>query len=100
MDSLREHGRSAAVIVLGSVCMLFIAGGIEGVFRQTVTSIPIRFTVAGATAAWWIYYFGFVGRARDRRDAAEREAVQGRPQPRGSVRELAPQMSGQMEVAR
>jgi len=100
MDSLREHGRPAAVIVLGAVCMLFLAGGIEGVFRQTVTSVAIRFTVAGATAAWWIYYFGFVGRGRDRRDAAEREAAQGRPQPRGSVRELAPQMSGQMEVAR
>jgi uncharacterized membrane protein SpoIIM required for sporulation len=64
MDSLRERGRAAAVIVIGAVCMLFVAGLIEGVFRQTVTSVPIRFTVAGATAAWWIYYFGFVGRSR------------------------------------
>jgi len=72
LDSLRDHGRSAAVIVIGAVCMLFVAGLIEGVFRQTVTSVPVRFTVAGATAAWWIYYFGFVGRGRDRRDAAER----------------------------
>ena len=68
MDSLRERGRAAAVIVVGAVAMLFIAGLIEGVFRQTVTSVPIRFTVAGATAAWWIYYFGFAGR---RSDAAE-----------------------------
>jgi uncharacterized membrane protein SpoIIM required for sporulation len=64
MDSLRERGRAAAVIVIGAVCMLFVAGLIEGVFRQTVTSVPIRFTVAGATAAWWIYYFGCVGRSR------------------------------------
>jgi uncharacterized membrane protein SpoIIM required for sporulation len=70
-DSLREHGRSAAVIVIGGVCMLFAAGLIEGVFRQTVTSVAVRYTVAGATAAWWIYYFGFVGRARDRRLAEE-----------------------------
>ena len=100
MDSLREHGRAAAVIVLGAVCMLFLAGMIEGVFRQTVTSVPIRFTVAGATAAWWIFYFGFVGRGRDRRDAAERRAANHPERPSGSPHELAPQMSGQMEVAR
>ena len=93
MDSLREHGRSAAVIVLGAVCMLFVAGLIEGIFRQTVTSVPVRFTVAGATTAWWIYYFGFVGRARDRREAAEREATSLQPHPSGSVPELLPQMS-------
>jgi uncharacterized membrane protein SpoIIM required for sporulation len=71
-DSLREHGRAAAVVVIGAVAMLFLAGLIEGVFRQTVTSVPIRFAVAGATAAWWIYYFGFVGRGRE---AAERAAA-------------------------
>jgi uncharacterized membrane protein SpoIIM required for sporulation len=65
LDSLRERGRAAAVIVVGAVAMLFIAGLIEGVFRQTVTSVPIRFAVAGATAAWWIYYVGFVGRRRE-----------------------------------
>ena len=42
MDSLREQGRAAAVIVVGAVLMLFIAGLIEGVFRQTVTSVPMR----------------------------------------------------------
>lgn len=97
MDSLREHGRQAAVIVLGSVCMLFFAGMIEGVFRQTVTSVAIRFTVAGTTAAWWIFYFGFVGRGRD---AEERVAEDHRPARRGAAGELAPQMSGAMEVAR
>lgn len=64
-DSLREHGRAAAVIVIGAVLMLFIAGLIEGVFRQTVTSVPVRLAVAAATAAWWIYYFGFAGRGRE-----------------------------------
>lgn len=73
MDSLREHGREAAVIVVGAVAMLFIAGLIEGVFRQTVTSVPIRFAVAVATSAWWIYYFGFVGRRRERLEAGERD---------------------------
>ena len=70
MDSLRERGREAATIVVCAVLMLFIAGLIEGIFRQVVTDIAVRYGVATLTAAWWIYYFGFVGR---RRDAFERE---------------------------
>ena len=62
LDNLREHGRDAARIVAGCVLMLFIAGLIEGIFRQTVTSIAIRYTVAIATAAAWTYYFVRVGR--------------------------------------
>lgn len=77
MDALRDRGRAAAVIVIGAVLMLFIAGGIEGVFRQTVTSVPIRYAVAGSTAAWWIYYFGFVGRARERDEAADGGGLEG-----------------------
>ena len=69
LDSLRERGRAAAVIVIGGVLMLFVAGGIEGIFRQTVTNITARYAVAGLTAAWWIFYFSFVGRARDRAEA-------------------------------
>ncbi|HWU90061.1 MAG TPA: stage II sporulation protein M [Kofleriaceae bacterium] len=70
IDSLRERGREAATIVVCAVLMLFAAGLIEGIFRQVVTSIAVRYAVATLTAAWWIYYFGFVGR---RRDALERE---------------------------
>jgi hypothetical protein len=71
MDALRERGRHAAVLVIGAVIMLFIAGLIEGIFRQTVTSLPIRYAVAGGTALGWIFYFGYVGR---RRDVAIRDA--------------------------
>jgi uncharacterized membrane protein SpoIIM required for sporulation len=77
LDSLREHGRSAALIVIGAVCLLFIAGAIEGVFRQTVTSVPIRFAVAGSSAAWWVFYFGFVGRARDRQESESEASAPG-----------------------
>lgn len=58
IDHLREHGRDAARIVAGCVVMLFLAGLIEGIFRQTVTSVPIRLAVAGLSLAGWIYYFG------------------------------------------
>ena len=69
LDSLRERGREAASIVVCAVLMLFAAGLIEGIFRQLVTSIPVRYAVASATAAWWIFYFGFVGRRREREAA-------------------------------
>ena len=64
MDSLRERGRHAAILVIGAVMMLFIAGLIEGVFRQTVTDIYARFAVAGTTAIAWTAYYGFAGRKR------------------------------------
>lgn len=66
LDSLRERGRDAATIVVCAVMMLFVAGLIEGIFRQVVTNVAVRYTVAASTAAWWIYYFGFVGRRRAR----------------------------------
>lgn len=62
LQNLKLRGRDAGQIALGAVIMLFIAGMIEGIFRQTVQSITIRYMVAAATAAFWIYYFGFVGR--------------------------------------
>ena len=64
MDSLREMGRQAAVVVIGAVIMLFVAGLIEGIFRQTVTSVPIRYGVAAATGAFWLAYYGWCGRGR------------------------------------
>lgn len=63
LDNLRDHGHDAARIVAGCVVMLFVAGLIEGIFRQTVTSVPIRFAVAGLTAVGWGWYFARVGRA-------------------------------------
>ena len=62
LDALRERGRAAAVLVITAVLMLLIAGLIEGVFRQTVTNLYVRYAVAIATAAWWLGYFGWVGR--------------------------------------
>tara|TARA_R110002096_G_scaffold408075_1_gene606979 strand:- start:90865 stop:91872 length:1008 start_codon:yes stop_codon:yes gene_type:complete len=62
LQNLAIGGRVAGTAVLGAVIMLFIAGLIEGVFRQTVTSVPWRWTVVGVTATFWLYYFLWVGR--------------------------------------
>jgi len=65
LDNIARRGREAGLIVVGCVLLFGIAAVIEGVFRQTVTNIAVRWTVVVATALWWTYYFGFVGRGRD-----------------------------------
>ena len=60
--TLARQGRLAAGIVLGAVGLFFIAGLIEGIFRQTVQSIPWRYTLACLTLLLWALYFGLVGR--------------------------------------
>ncbi len=63
-ENLGRRGREAATLVLGAVCMLFIAALIEGFFRQLVHDMAIRYGLAIGTTLFWIYYFGFLGRAR------------------------------------
>jgi len=70
LDALRERGRQAALIVIGAVIMLFFAGLLEGIFRQTVTNVPIRYAVAAATAIFWTWYYGWCGRRRAAHEAA------------------------------
>jgi uncharacterized membrane protein SpoIIM required for sporulation len=50
-------GREGAVVILGVILMLFIAGIIEGIGRQVITSDIIRYTIAAATAVIWFNYF-------------------------------------------
>lgn len=63
-DAIAIAGRRAAVVALGSVGLFFIAGGIEGLFRQLVTDDLVRWNVALTTVAMWLLYFGFAGRKR------------------------------------
>jgi uncharacterized membrane protein SpoIIM required for sporulation len=50
-------GRQGAIVMMGVVVMLFIAGLLEGFARQLITSDVIRFSVAAATAVGWSMYF-------------------------------------------
>ncbi len=63
-DALVSAGRTAAGVVMGAVTMFFVAGLIEGLFRQLVTDIVVRYTVAACTAIAWALYIGLVGRER------------------------------------
>lgn len=72
MRNLAAGGREAAVVVIGAVTLFLVAGLIEGIFRQTVQSVPVRYAVAAATLVGWTWYFARVGRARERREAERR----------------------------
>ncbi len=65
LQNLAMRGRIAGQVVLGAVVMLFVAGLIEGIFRQTVQSITVRYVVATSTAVFWIWYFGWVGKGHE-----------------------------------
>jgi uncharacterized membrane protein SpoIIM required for sporulation len=60
LDKLTLVGREVGLIVVGSVALFFVAGLIEGFFRQLVQDIVIRYAVVVLTAGLWIGYFGFV----------------------------------------
>ncbi|MDA1193693.1 MAG: stage II sporulation protein M [Planctomycetota bacterium] len=64
LESLALRGREAGTVVLGAILMLLLAGLIEGIFRQRVTDIGVRYGVIVVTSALWIGYFGFGGRDR------------------------------------
>jgi len=57
LDNLALHGKAAARLAGGAVLMLFIAGLIEGGFRQLIANTPGRFAFAAVTAALWLVYF-------------------------------------------
>jgi uncharacterized membrane protein SpoIIM required for sporulation len=67
LRSLAIHGRKAAGVAAGSVSLFFIAGILEGGFRQLVNNTPGRYVFALASAVLWLYYFGFAG--KDESDA-------------------------------
>lgn len=63
LDNLARRGRTVGVVVLGCVGMFLVAGLIEGIFRQSVQSVPVRYSLALLTGAFWLYYFTFAGRS-------------------------------------
>lgn len=56
LDALRLAGREAAVIMLGVVSFLAVAGVVEGLFSPAVTPPSLKFAVAALLAAgFWSY---------------------------------------------
>jgi uncharacterized membrane protein SpoIIM required for sporulation len=66
LENLAVYGRQAAQMGVGGVLMLFVAGILEGGFRQLIQSTPLRFAIGWGLAALWIVYFSRSGRRAGR----------------------------------
>ena len=58
IESAVRAGRVAAVAMVGAVCMLLVAGLLEGIGRQTVQTDGMRYLIGlSALAGWLLYLF-------------------------------------------
>jgi len=66
LRNLALHGREVALLAVGAVVMFLGAGMIEGIFRQVVQNVGVRWVVAASSLSFWIWYFTLAGRGRER----------------------------------
>lgn len=64
LAGLARRGREASVVALGAVGLFFVAALIEGIFRQLVHSVPVRYAVAFGTAGVLFSYLATSGKER------------------------------------
>jgi len=64
LAALARRGREAGVLALGAVALFFAAALVEGLFRQLVHAVAVRYAVAGATAVLLGTWLVRCGRAR------------------------------------
>jgi uncharacterized membrane protein SpoIIM required for sporulation len=57
MDAAVQAGRRAATAMAGVVCMLLVAGMLEGIGRQTVQDSAARFGIGGTMLLAWLTYY-------------------------------------------
>src|SRR5580693_3454357 len=62
IENLALHGRQAALMGVGGILMLFVAGILEGGFRQLVQSTSLRFAIGLGIGALWLIYFSRCGK--------------------------------------
>jgi uncharacterized membrane protein SpoIIM required for sporulation len=65
IENLALHGRQAAQMAVGGILMLFVAGILEGGFRQLVQSTPLRFAIGLTVGALWLLYYSRWGKRAD-----------------------------------
>jgi uncharacterized membrane protein SpoIIM required for sporulation len=63
LANLARHGRAAAVVVMGAVFMLLVAGLLEGLGRQLILDTDARLAIAGASLLIWLGYYTTGGRS-------------------------------------
>lgn len=63
LHAIAQTGRRAALVVLGACFLFLIAGIIEGIMRQVIHDVSVRYATVGVTAVLWAAYFGLRGRS-------------------------------------
>jgi len=64
LAALAGRGRGAGELVMGSVALFLVAALVEGIFRQRVHAVGVRYAVAGLFALGWGLYFLWPRRVR------------------------------------
>jgi uncharacterized membrane protein SpoIIM required for sporulation len=57
MEAAAEAGKRAATLMAGVVIMLVVAGGLEGIGRQTIQVDWMRYAIGWGIGAIWLVYF-------------------------------------------
>lgn len=57
MNAAARAGRTAATAMIGVTLMLFCAGLLEGIGRQTITNDMVRYSIAGLMLLLWTGYY-------------------------------------------
>jgi uncharacterized membrane protein SpoIIM required for sporulation len=57
VDAAADQGKRAGVVMLGVIVMLFVAGLLEGLARQLITSDLVRYAIAVGSGLVWLTYF-------------------------------------------
>lgn len=74
--ALSRAGRRASMVVMGSVLLFAIAGFVEGVLRQVIVDINIRFVLIAINATWFFAWLVLGGRGEAGQRDAEHEEEQ------------------------
>jgi uncharacterized membrane protein SpoIIM required for sporulation len=64
LAGLARRGREAGVVALGAVALFFAAALVEGIFRQLVHAVPVRYAMALGSAGVLFAYLATSGRER------------------------------------
>lgn len=64
LAGLARRGREASVVALGAVGLFFVAALVEGIFRQLVHAVPVRYAVAFGTAGVLFSWLATSGKER------------------------------------
>jgi uncharacterized membrane protein SpoIIM required for sporulation len=64
MQSLRDTGNRAALVIMGAILMMFLAALLEGFARQLINSDTVRYVIALCTLVFWLIYFYWPRRER------------------------------------